>query len=253
MRWLDLSRLFGPLSAGTFEEAVYFLPLALRHMQERRDGFIEFITGLVYWVSRHHDDLAALRADKVVSAELRATLDAWTAHFRVDHYDRDACRSKGWVLEYDDIVEDSQWVAETVHALVSEEAYASVALEFVADLAESSSPTRAAWFLEFARWQEEGLFNRITGETRSAQEEDDHAEVMRHVSSENGVAMSEEDIKGVLEAGRRSDAVRSDAILHLVRDQALRRRAADAVVASNLYDPDATYWRDAFRCLEIEP
>lgn len=253
MRWHDLSRLFGPLSAGTFEEAVYFLPLAFRHMQERRDGYIEFITGLVYWVSHHHGDLAALKADRVVSAELRATLDAWTAHFHVDHYDRDACRSKGWVLEYDDIVEDSQWVAETAHALVSEEAYASVALEFVADLAEAASPTRAAWFLEFARWQEEGLFNRITGETRSAHEEADHAEVMRQVSSEDGVTMSEEDIKGALEAGRRSDGVRSSVILHMVRDQTVRRRAADIVVASNLHDPDATYWRDAFRCLEIEP
>ncbi|MGE0193584.1 MAG: hypothetical protein AB7T63_16285 [Planctomycetota bacterium] len=250
--WRQLRGLFGPLPAGTFDEVAYFLPLAFAHMQRRADGFPEYLTGFVYWLSHNVEGLDRLGATKRVHAELRRTFAAWTAAFHVLHFDKAACRSMGWTLEYDDSVDSSGCVAALIHTLVDERVFASVAEEFVANLAKLRSAKDGAWFLEVARWQETGLSSRVTGDSRETETEETIQSLLR-ASREQGIGFSEEDADMMRRSSRDAAAVTSVAIRDLVRDASLRQRALDRVRASDLFDPEATYWRDLLRILELEP
>jgi hypothetical protein len=251
LTWVDFRRLFGPLSAGTFRETVYFLPLAFQFLRDQRDHHEEFHSGFAYWVSEHGDELERIGVRTTVAAKLRSVLDSWAGSFRVTHYDQEACRAKGWVLRYDDIVHNSQSVAGFVHDLVAYRTWASVAEEFVAGIAAALSPTEAAWFLEFARWQEEGPFDRVMGEPRPPEERAHEEAALRERVTSQGIPEPDAFVAEIMESGRRSDAVRSDPIRRLVRDPELRQRAARVVLSSSLHDPGSTYWRDTFACLGV--
>ncbi len=252
LTWHHFAQFFGPVPAGTFDEVAYFLPLAFRHMQAKRDGYGENLAGFVYWLSDSQDDLARVGATAMVTAELRRTLDAWTETFHVTHHDKDACRAKGWTLDYADHVDCSEDVAELVHGLVKQKAFAEVAEAFIAGLAASDAASEAAWYLEFTRWQEDGLCHCITGVATPPEEEDEMIQGLSEIFSEQGLPFDEEEIESFRRTSRESDAVKSAAILELVRSPSLRSAALARVKASDLFDPAATYWIDLRRVLGLE-
>ncbi len=265
LTWREFKAFYNPCPAGTFEEVAYYLPLAIRYLVERRDGFGEFLDGFATWLSEHAEDLEDLGATDAVTTGLANVLHAWTSEFHIIHFDEAACRAKEWVLKYFNYVDPTDEVTELIHCLVRESAFRAPAERFVAELAASDSPTDAAWFLELARQQEEGHY-RITGE---AQDHDEGLEeclgevqqLMEAMGCAEGIDLTDMDTEamdaktmaeGIREAGRRADAVKSEAILSLVRDQGLRERAAALVAGSDLLDPAASYWRDTRASLRLD-
>lgn len=247
----EFSDLFSPVSMGSFEETAYYLPLAFRFMQEKGEGSGDCIVGFAFWLSHHAEALGKLGADKYVVAELGLVLQSWTSEFNVRHYDEAACRAKGWVLRYDDNVENSEDLAQLVHCLVEEGVFARVAEGFVATLAESASPLAAAWFLEFTRWQEEGLFDCVTGGEMPVPDIETERQLLLETSRAYGAGVYEAEFEAYLAAPRDTKFVKSDAILRLIRDESLLTRARDKVASGTLFDPAATYWRDTLHFLGL--
>lgn len=152
--WRHYQAILGPfLPAGTYEESLYFLPLAFRYILCHDEEALDLVTSLVWFASEY---ASQLRQDGLLSAaraNLLACLKHWTARFRVVHYDREACRRTGWrSFEYRDLVKDSELVTGTTGDLVRFGVHEDIAHDFVRSLAEhGGDPVGAAWFLEYAR------------------------------------------------------------------------------------------------------
>ncbi|MDZ4782973.1 MAG: hypothetical protein SGJ19_22235, partial [Planctomycetia bacterium] len=151
--WSDFQAILGPfLPAGTYEEAVYFLPMAFDYcLSNERDG-IEVITSVIWFSSQFAD---RLKHDRVVDAARNAITDILlqaTRNFRVVHLDRDACAKQGWGLQYEDIVLLSRHVCCAVEDLTRFARHYDLADWLVGRLAyHRDDVVRAAWFLELAR------------------------------------------------------------------------------------------------------
>jgi len=143
----DLSR-----CVGTYDQLVYFLPLALQYIKENPGDGFECLSQVIHFVSA---EVGLLKRDGLIDPsrrEMRLWFEQWTKSFTVQHYDKQACRQKGWVIEYDDIVHNSQLVSELIDDLVRFRTHADLAEEMVQSLARPAQDyTRSAWFLEYAR------------------------------------------------------------------------------------------------------
>jgi len=153
LSWSEFRDIFRVgIPAGTYEETVYFLPIALHDMRLRPRDSLEFMSGVCSFIA---DNIRRLEADSLslpTMQAITAVLRAWTSRFVVTHYDADACRKKGWTIDHDDIVENSQEVSELVADLWRYPAFPDLADRFIEDLARPQhDETRSAWFLEYAR------------------------------------------------------------------------------------------------------
>ena len=158
LSWSEFRDIFHVgIPAGTYEETVYFLPIALHDMRLSPRDSLEFMSGVCCFIA---DSLRRLEADSL----LRPTMDgitevlrAWSSRFVVTHYDAEACRRKGWIIDHDDIVENSQEVSELVDDLWRYPAFPQLGDSFIEDLARPQrDQLKSAWFLEYARATLEG-------------------------------------------------------------------------------------------------
>lgn len=151
-RW-HYQQILGPfLPAGTYEEAVYFLPRAFEHLRSHDDDALDLVTSLAWFISEYRPQLEADGAIDACRDLMERCLHQWTAEFKVIHFDRDGCQKKGWGLRYFDYVKHSEAIAEGTCDLVRFTANADLAIQLYQRVArEGASPVEAAWFLEFAR------------------------------------------------------------------------------------------------------
>jgi len=159
LEWSDYQNLLGPfLPAGTYEESVYFLPLAFEFTLTHPEDEIDLVSSLVWFSSEYAARLAEDGLLESARKRLRACFDYWTADFHVVHYDLAACRQKLWSIDHNDIVDHSQVVQEGMGDLVRFKAHRDLAESFYRSIAyHQGDPIRAAWFLELARLQVEGF------------------------------------------------------------------------------------------------
>src|SRR5262249_50848784 len=140
---------------GTYEERIYFLPHAFRYLLAHEDSAFELMTSLVEFSSHFKDTLEKDKLAYVVQECLREALAFLTREFKVIHRLNNSpanlAGSKNYSFDY---VRNSQAVAEATYDLVRWKSFAQVAEDFVDDLAHSNDdPIKAAWFLEYARYQ----------------------------------------------------------------------------------------------------
>jgi len=153
LSWSEFRDIFRVgIPAGTYEETVYFLPIALHEMRLKpRDG-LEYMSGVCSFVA---DSVQRLEADSLLRPTMEAITDvfrAWTSRFVVTHYDAEACRKKGWTIDHQDIVENSQEVSELIADLWRYPAFPDLGDRLIEDLARpQGDEAKSAWFLEYAR------------------------------------------------------------------------------------------------------
>jgi hypothetical protein len=153
LEWHHLRNLLGPfLPAGTYQESVYFLPLAFEFLR-RQDDSLDLTTSVTWFISEHADHLAKDNLLGECRSEIERCLLHWTGDFAVKHFDRDGCAAKGWRLVYFDYVRGSATVCETLCDLHRFKRHADLADHFITLLALSTSAASSGWFLELARAQ----------------------------------------------------------------------------------------------------
>ena len=154
MEWHHLQSLLGPfLPAGTYQESVYFLPIAFECLRREEEHALDLTTSVTWFVSEYADDLAKDGALNECRSEIMGCLLHWIRDFTVTHFDRDACAAKGWKLSYFDYIQRSEVVCETLCDLDRFARHADLADHLITQLALSNQPVSASWFLELARSQ----------------------------------------------------------------------------------------------------
>lgn len=153
LNWSHFNQLLGPfLPAGTYEESVYFLPLAFDYLLTHLDDALEFQDAVVGFASKYAPQLKADGYLSSVQAQFLACLDTWTNTFTITHFDEAACRTNGWGLAYFDYVGASTEVYQMLYDLVHFEVHTTLAEGFLITLANKlQDPLTACWFLELAR------------------------------------------------------------------------------------------------------
>lgn len=155
LSWRDYRSLLGPhLHAGTYEESVYFLPLAYDYLWDHDEDALDLGDTIAWFVSEYAEEL---KKDKLLDhcrERIRELLWKWVSRFTVDHYDREACKAKGWVLDYYDIVPLKEAACEFLERLLEFKIHQDLVVEFFDRLGENlSEVNQAAWFLELWRAQ----------------------------------------------------------------------------------------------------
>ncbi len=150
--WRQYRALLGPYStAGTYEEVVYFLPLAFDYVLHHDEGALDLVTSLVWFSSQYETSLRRDRLHNCVRDSLRFCLAQWTSDFQIIHFDREACAQKGWGLQYSDYVVHSEVICQCNEDLVRFKAHADLALEFTNSLADhQQNKAKASWFLHYS-------------------------------------------------------------------------------------------------------
>lgn len=156
LSWVELRWLLGPHGpAGTYEEVVYFLPLAFDHIQQDRGNAIELTSAVVGFVSLFASNLESDGA--LEAARLNDLLHHWSQDFSVIHETREQRRAAGSTAPYLDYLPNSGLIIDTLENIIEFHRHKDIALDFVLSLAHhNGNPIRAAWFLEFARHQWQG-------------------------------------------------------------------------------------------------
>jgi len=147
--------LLGPhLPAGTYQESVYFLPLAFQYLATHDEETLDLINPIIGFISKNKNHLSADVIWDAARDCIRECFHLWTQKFCVVHFDTEACREKGWRITYFDTVKNSETVEMAIKTLVEFEHTADLAAEFISKLALSTDdPVKSAWFLEYIRSQ----------------------------------------------------------------------------------------------------
>ena len=152
LRRYEFVVLLGPhLPAGTYEETVYFLPLAFSYLLENDADALEMVSAVFGYSAINADRLQSDGVGEAVRDSIRRCLGHWTSKFRVHHYDLEACKRKGWQLRYDDCVANAEVVGQAVGDLVEFKTLSGLASGFLRQLADSTEPVQRAWFVELVR------------------------------------------------------------------------------------------------------
>ena len=152
LRWSDYALIFDVAGCAVLpEQRVWFLPHAFAYARREPDDALEFLPSLITFVADRSSPLDATLIEEC-RAEIRDCFRAWTAAFRVRHYDLAACQAKGWRLQSDDQVEHAPTCVETLTELCRYLDWIPLADElFAALLRAGRSDAEAAWFLELSR------------------------------------------------------------------------------------------------------
>src|SRR5688500_11933283 len=145
--------LFGPyLPAGTYQELMYFLPLAFAYFaqpENEGDGH-EMLLSLVGFASDHVENLKTDGLLEIVGDCFQECFQSWTTSFSVLHLDKST--GHNWrYREYRDIVERLSLLSETIYQMRIYSSLADIPGVFAQQLAQNESdPIKAAWFLAYA-------------------------------------------------------------------------------------------------------
>ena len=194
LAWSDFKEILGPYHpAGTYEESVYFLPLALEYIVSHDDVDLELVTPIIWFISEYADRLAADGLLPGARGRVSECFQMWTSRFEVIHFDHAACREKQWSLTYLDYVKNVEVVCVGMGDLVRFGRHVDLAEGFFRSLADhGSDPVKAAWFLEMSR----SLTDVYTPP--------DHAAIRELLTAENLIRSAAAVVKSSLVAGERS-------------------------------------------------
>lgn len=135
--WPDFAIFFKPARCvATYEQAVYFLPLALDYLRREPMHGREYVYGLVHFLSRP-EDADRIEEDKLSGpcrTALQACFDSWIETFEVVHFDEEACRNKGWRLGHFDYVKNSEAVIDLIDTLVLHRRHEDLAVDLLSGL-----------------------------------------------------------------------------------------------------------------------
>ncbi len=153
LTWSDFNTIFHwGTPAGSYQEIVYFLPLALRHIKNNPRDALDFMSGVFCFIGSNAPNLESDSLHLNTTEAIEEVFQERTRQFAVAHYDADACREKAWTLDHQDIVENSQSIMQLIEDLQSFPAYPELADKLVESLAlQQQHAIRSAWFLEYAR------------------------------------------------------------------------------------------------------
>lgn len=166
LAWQHFQSLFGPwLPAGTYEEIVYFLPLAFRFLYDRREDVDEVVGPILGWIAANQEGLQEDGLWGATRENVVICLEHWTRDF-------DVIPVVGGASVNSPIgtfrVRNSQLVTRTLQELNVWRGLRDLAPRFLRSLAFQSSTTfQLAWILELSR----SLllaFSSATGRTGSA-------------------------------------------------------------------------------------
>jgi hypothetical protein len=149
----DYCCLFGPhLPAGTYEEVMYFLPKAFAYLKMHEDDALDLVTPIFGFCSLNIARLQKDGLEEIIKEKIMECLNYWVRDFKIEHFDKEMCVSKGWRLRYKDLVHNSETVCEGTTDLVRFETLSSLAIDFTKSLAyHNGDITKASWFIEFSR------------------------------------------------------------------------------------------------------
>ncbi|HYT55363.1 MAG TPA: hypothetical protein VEQ38_11675 [Verrucomicrobiae bacterium] len=138
--------------AGTYQEIAYFLPRALHHIKNNPRDALEFMSGVLCFVESNIRSLESDSLHRKTAEAIHEIFEVWTSEFVVIHYGTDACRERGWELDHQDIVQNSQSVMQLIEDIQSFPAFPELADELIQSIAsQHDDHVRSAWFLEYAR------------------------------------------------------------------------------------------------------
>jgi hypothetical protein len=83
MGWGELACIFDTLPAGIYEECVYFVPLAIKFIQEEEDGW-ELLERLLIWVGRNKRQLREDNLYGQIVANIKELFFKWTGSFSLE-------------------------------------------------------------------------------------------------------------------------------------------------------------------------
>ncbi len=156
LNWQDFRTLFGPHKpAGNFNESLYYLPTAFKHMKFTKDDGLEIITPIIGFCSIHHDALQQHDLLTYVNDEITACMNHWTQSFTIIHYNQSDCLKKGWNSTYLNRVEYAEEVMEMINELYRLDSFKHLAYDFVDSIARLDHHIHHCWFLELSRMRYE--------------------------------------------------------------------------------------------------
>jgi hypothetical protein len=155
LQWHHYKLILGPyFPAGTYEESVYFLPLAFNHLLNHPDDALDLVTTPIWFASEFVEDLRRDGLLNPVRDRIRDCFVTWTREFHVIHFDQEACRAKGWGVPYSDYVNFSEVICQGMEDLARFNSHADLALEFFRSLsAAHANPVNSAWLLYLSHAQ----------------------------------------------------------------------------------------------------
>lgn len=137
---------------GAYDELVYFLPHAFNYVKNNPDDGFECTSEIIHFISSEAESLERDALIEPCRNEFCLWFEQWTRAFIVQHYDELACKEKGWVIRYNDIVLKSQFISDLIDDLVRHKSQTDLAEKMIETLAQNdSNDTRSAWLLEYAR------------------------------------------------------------------------------------------------------
>lgn len=139
---------------GTFAQVSYLVPRLIEILSERDGGFEYGVLDVSFYryLLGHEDDYRALGLWEAVENAVVEIFRYRTATFAIAHYDLDACRRKGWDLDYFDRAIGTDMVEE----LLGEFFYRK-SLKHL----KGTGPQATEWDALFERWSDDGNANRI--------------------------------------------------------------------------------------------
>lgn len=155
LSWREYQSILGPyLPAGTYEQSVYFLPLAFDHIWRHDEDALDLSCTIAWFISEYKEELNQDRLIEPCRSRVRELLMKWVSRFEVVHYDRDACKAKGWSLAYMDHVLRGEAICEMLGRLIEFQVHQDLAIEFFEQLTQDlGDVNHAAWLLELWRAQ----------------------------------------------------------------------------------------------------
>jgi hypothetical protein len=151
--WNDYSMLFGPhLPTGTYEEVMYFLPKAFTYLKNNEENALDLVTAIFGFCSKNLENLRKDNLEVFIKDKITDCLDHWVRDFRIEHFDKQMCKNKGWNSNYFDYVHNTETICEALTDLARFETLKCLAIEFVNPLAfHDGNIIKASWFLELSR------------------------------------------------------------------------------------------------------
>lgn len=149
--WSDFNIIFHfGTPAGKYSEIIYFLPWALKYLMTHPSDISEFFNSLIFFISNEEKKIRKDNLFVPCIESFNSTFKNWTSTFKVIHYDKKACEKKQWLLNYKDIVENSQAVLEFIDTFFYYSNLSNLAIGLVKYLSDINiPPVRSAWFLEY--------------------------------------------------------------------------------------------------------
>lgn len=153
MNWQHYMTLLGPhLPAGTYDEVVYFLPHAITYLWSHDEAALDLCTTIIWFASEYAEDLERDGLLAGVRAEMLELLRRWTRDFRIQHFDENACKAKGWRFKHRDLVKMSEVVCQSMQDLDRFHTHADLIDSFLRGVLIDfeQQPVKAAWLVELA-------------------------------------------------------------------------------------------------------